>query len=78
LEGRPYFQQPDGEEVEADENDSRLSKAYPLARPIPRQSNCQSEANCFIIKALYEQGDVWGLCLIDVHGKEAQKHGGGG
>lgn len=69
------LRQPDGEGDEADKSDSQVSKARPLARPIPRQSNCQSEANYFIIKALYEQGDVWGFCLIARHGREAQKHG---
>lgn len=56
-------------------SDSQVLKAHPLVRPIPRQSNCQSEANYFIIKALYEQKDVWGFCLIDRRGKEAQTHG---
>lgn len=69
------LRQSDGEGDEADESDSRVSKAHPLERPIPWQSNCQSEANYFIIKALYEQGDVWGSCLIAGCGREAQKHG---
>lgn len=65
--------QPDGERDEADESYSQVSKAHPLVRSIPRQSNCQSETNYFIIKALYEQGDVRGFCLIARRGREADR-----
>lgn len=69
------LRQPHGEGAEADESNSQVSKAQPFVRPIPRQGNCQSEANYFITKALYEQGDVWGFCLIARRSREAQKHG---